>query len=102
MNVVESGGFNVPASFAGAFDTTATVCIYAGCSNPAMQPAIDALLGANGSDAETTASANVLNIFTDWTPIIPVSAAVGTIGVKTNLKDVIVFQPNALFWIAPE
>lgn len=100
MNLAESGGFNVMESIAGSFDTTGSACIYTGCTNDEFQPAIDSLIAASEAD-QAAAAQRVLEVFEEWTPIIPVAGAVYRYGVRSVLADTIVIQPNALFWIAP-
>ncbi|MBB2914063.1 ABC-type transport system substrate-binding protein [Streptosporangium becharense] len=101
LNIVESGSFNIAQSFIGAFDTSETKCIYAGCSNDKMEGYGQELLGAP-QDGAAAASEKVLRTFEEWTPIVPVTGAVFSYGVREGLQDTVVLQPSSLFWIESE
>ena len=100
LNVVTFSKFNVPSSAKGNFDPAATMCVFAGCENEQIAPAFDALFGAQTPQDQEAASAQVLQVFEKWTPIIPVAGVTGSYGVRSNLVDVIGLQPNSELWIA--
>ncbi len=100
LNIATFSKFNAPSSAKGIFDPAATMCIFAGCENEQMTPAFNDLFGAQTPQDKEAASAQVLQVFEDWTPIIPISGVTGSYGVRANLADVIGLQPNSELWIA--
>ena len=100
LNVVTFSKFNVPSSAEGIFDPKSTMCIFAGCNNDEIEPAFRALFGAQTPQQQEAASTHVLQVFEDWTPIIPIAGVTSRYGVRSNLVDVIGLQPNSEFWIA--
>ncbi len=100
LNIITFSKFNAPSSAKGIFDPAATMCIFAGCENDQMAPAFNDLFGAQTPQDQEAASARVLQVFEEWTPIIPVSGVTGSYGVRSNLVDVIGLQPNSELWIA--
>lgn len=102
LNIAESGGYNVPSTMAGAFDTGPTSCIFSGCVNDAAAPTLQGLLAATTDEEREAAAAAVERLYADWTPIIPVSGSVWRAGLRSGLTDTIGQQPSALFWVASE
>lgn len=102
INIGTSGSFNVQETFLGAFTTEGNKCVYTGCANPDWKPATQALLTATTEADREDAARDVIEIFADWVPIIPIAGETATRGIRIAVEDVIQEQPNGMFWLAVE